>query len=165
MKMVSIKERRKRFTERALYKNIKELPTENYYNLLETGDLTLLLKQNIKNIDVEVLENKLEEINDEIIDSFGFSKEQKQIIYKEQQILWLTYQDQINPNSIYKTKLEIVKKDFEELVSDGDKVDFYEIVAILEQYRGIALDLKKTSLYMFLTYKKMYEFNVKYSIL
>lgn len=148
-------------TELALYEGIKELPVWNWNEASETGNLKHLLKKPLRRFDSNVLHDAYFRFQDEIIDCFGFTKEQQKILLKEQQITWLTCQVALNLDSPHKTKLAIARIEYEEIVSRKESSDFYEHVAIIEQYKGFSINLKEVTLYMWLVYKKIYEEHVK----
>jgi len=152
--------KRRLFTEQQTYRTIKELPVFNYHNILD-GHIDFMMKKPIDKPCYDTLGKAFENIQDEIIDSFGFTPEQQEVILKEQQITWLQCQVVLNPKSLYATKLKLVMAEYEGMVSEQQKGDFYEHLAIIEQYRGISIDVKTTSLYMWLTYKKLYEKHVE----
>jgi hypothetical protein len=98
------------------------------------------------------------ELYDEYLEHFGISKHYQKIINIEDKISKLIVSRWLKEDKSLENIIKIETMKLQEL--NGKKKNtstFEEDVAILEKYRGIGMDIKKTSVKMFYTYVKLME--------
>lgn len=125
------------------------------------NDYKWLLKdpnQKLKPKHEEECNKNWESLYDEYLEHFGISKNHQQVMNQEDKITKLTIQRWLKEDKTLEAIIKIEKMKLNELTGKKKKVStFEEDIAVIEKYRGIGLDPKKTSVKMFYTYIKLME--------
>jgi len=143
------------------YESIDTMPIYNFHKFMVTQDYIWLLldpEQNIKPKHEEKCNKKWEAIYDEYLEHFGISKNYQKVMTQEDKVTKLTIQRWLKDDKTLEAIIKIEKMKLAELTGKKKKGStFEEDVAVIEKYRGIGLDPKKTSVKMFYTYVKLME--------
>lgn len=159
MRLYQIFKKRSKRESLKAYKSIDELPVGIWNKLHDGGEVSLLLKEPVKDLS----ESQAKELNDiwakiqeEHFNEFGITerfKEYLQILaninrYERRAIL------KSNPHLITFAKIEREKlKDF---LADGDKVGFYSQLIAIEKYIGFAINDAIVTVRKYYTYVREY---------
>jgi len=145
-----------------LYKSIDDLPIYNFHKVMVTDDFRHLVKNKISDkqyaFNIDKIGKKWITFYDEYLDHFGLTKSHEKVIEQQTKIAILTIKRWEKNDKSMEAVIEIEKQKLNELTGKKKKDStFEEDVAIIEKYRGIGMDAKKTSVKMFYTYIKLME--------
>lgn len=145
-----------------LYQSIEELPIWNFDKMMKGETLKYICKDPNKYKEDEQTLIKAGEqwikLYDEYLAHFGLSTSYEKILSQEDKITRLIIQRWLKEDKSLETIIKIEQGKLNEL--NGKKKNsstFEEDVAVIEKYRGIGIDVKKTSVKMFYTYVKLME--------
>lgn len=157
------------FKKLVIYKNLDDLPIDNFRKVLETGDVRNAVGfVNIlgQSTDGTIRKNKYKAINEgwtlcynEYLRVFGLNKRHEAILIQEEVIAkliikrWLTGKKSIEA-LIYAAEQKLLGMQPKKSKS---KRTFAEDLAIVQKYNGYPITAKETSSTMFFTYVKMME--------
>ena len=153
-----IRQRRKKYKT---YTDIDSLPVWNYNKVKETNEYRYLLKlddySELPEFDFD-LSKIWEDINFQIIDTFGIGQKELMILHKIRDIQVMKIDFVLNKKRDLITRLNILQKQLEQLQkTDDKKQNFEEQVAILESHFKIPFDIFKMSIKRYLSYIKLFE--------
>lgn len=145
-----------------LYKSIDDLPIYNFHKVMLSDDFRFLVKHKISDKQYAFYIDKLGEKwvshYDEYLDHFGLSKAHSKIIDQQTKIAKLIIKRWEREDKSLESVIEIEQMRLKELSGKREKKStFEEDIAVIEKYRGIGMDAKKTSVKMFYTYIKIME--------
>lgn len=145
-----------------LYKSIDDLPIYNFHKVMATDDFRHLVKNKISDkqyaFNIDKIGKKWITFYDEYLDHFGLTKSHEKVIEQQTKIAILTIKRWEKNDKSMEAVIEIEKQKLNELTGKKKKDStFEEDVAVIEKYRGIGMDAKKTSVKMFYTYIKLME--------
>ena len=145
-----------------LYKSIDDLPIYNFHKVMVTDDFRHLVKNKISDkqyaFNIDKIGKKWITFYDEYLDHFGLTKSHEKVIEQQTKIAILTIKRWEKNDKSMEAVIEIEKQKLNELTGKKKKDStFEEDVAVIEKYRGIGMDAKKTSVKMFYTYIKLME--------
>ena len=145
-----------------LYKSIDDLPIYNFHKVMVTDDFRYLVKNKISDkqyaFNIDKIGKKWITFYDEYLDHFGLTKSHEKVIEQQTKIAILTIKRWEKNDKSMEAVIEIEKQKLNELTGKKKKDStFEEDVAVIEKYRGIGMDAKKTSVKMFYTYIKLME--------
>jgi hypothetical protein len=139
------------------YKSIDDMPIYNFHQYMVTQDLKWLLEETEKYKSTEKTDQLLVDqwviLHDEYLKHFGISKNYKKVMEQEDKITKLMISRWLKDDASLETIIKIETMKLDELNGKKKKgSSFEEDIAVIEKYRGIGLDPKKTSVKMFYTY-------------
>ena len=148
-----------------IYKSIEEMPIYNFHNIMTEKDTDalnwLLYKPDefvIKPKEIERVGKQWIKLYDEYLEHFGISKQYEKVMNQEDKITKLIISRWLQDDKSLESIIKIEQQRLNELTGKKKKKStFEEDVAIIEKYRGIGIDIKKTSVKMFYTYIKLME--------
>ena len=153
-----IRRKRKKYKT---YTDIDILPVWNYNKVKETNEYRYLLKLEdyleLPKIDFD-LSKIWEDINFQIIDTFGIGQKELMILHKIRDIHVMKIDFVLNQKRDLITRLKILQKQLEQLQkTDDKKQNFEEQVAILESHFKIPFDTFKMSIKRYFSYIKLFD--------
>lgn len=134
------------------------MPIYFWWQIHKTNDYTYLLKEKVHSKYLgKALAKRWEAIYEGYIERFGFAPEMLEIHRKRCQIAKLKVQKMITGNKIYNTEIRIEEEELEVLMKSNDagESNFFEVKALIEEQRGIAIDHYKVTVAEFFTYIKL----------
>lgn len=149
-----LKKYEKKYSDKC-YTSVEDIPIYNWWKLHETGDYSYVLKEKhvVEEIVNPILREKWDQIYDTYISRFGFAPELMAIHNQEKKIAKLKAQRMATGNRKLNTDIKVEEHILQEMRKmPQQKADFYEIKAVVEQARGIALDAKVVTAAEFFTY-------------
>ncbi len=148
-----------------IYKSIEEMPIYNFHKIMTEKDTDalkwMLYKPDefvIKPKEIERVGKQWIKLYDEYLEHFGISKQYEKVMNQEDKITKLIISRWLQDDKSLESIIKIEQQRLNELTGKKKKKStFEEDVAIIEKYRGIGIDIKKTSVKMFYTYIKLME--------
>lgn len=137
------------------YTSVDEIPIMRWWKVHETSDYSyvLLKREPVPEIAKPILFKQWEVIYDTYIARFGFAPEMMAIHKQEKKIAMLKVQRMKTGNRKLNTDIKVEEHILQEMKKMPEqKADFYEIKAVVEQSRGIALDPNIVTAAEFFTY-------------
>ncbi len=149
-----LKKYEKKYSDKC-YTSVEDIPILNWWKFHETGDYSYVLKEKhvVEEIVKPILREKWDIVYDTYIARFGFAPELMAIHNQEKKIAKLKAQRMATGNRKLNTDIKVEEHILQEMRKmPQQKADFYEIKAVVEQARGIALDAKVVTAAEFFTY-------------
>lgn len=143
-----------------MWQSIDTLPIYNFHKVMKNADFKPLIKGEITEkkykIYIEKILKHWEVLYDEYLDHFGLDETLRRVMEIENKIAQLKIERWLEDEKSLESVIKIEQQKLEEIKGKKTKgTSFEEDVAIIEKYRGIGLDSKKTSVKMFYTYIKL----------
>lgn len=139
---------KKKFQKFDCFTSIKELPIEAWFDIHETGDLTLLFKDKKEAFLTVKLNELFDKIYNEFLEKFGLSEEYLAELNEREQIALMQADLIINDKKYLKTSIEVAKQS-ELLKKKFSKPnDLGKTLAQLGKYYGYFLN-EKISVYQY----------------
>lgn len=136
---------------RKYYTSIKEMPIGRWSDFLDTGELKHFLKKGrLDRFAIVAYQN----LNDQLIDSFGISDNYMNIL-KETANIEAMYARQIRTGDrSNRLLIDVAEIELERMKAAQPKGDFMDSVVYIEKEMGFPLDPEKTTVYAYYNYSR-----------
>ena len=137
------------------------MPILNWHKVHEGNFNYLYVDNNVAPSarDIKALQVILRELMDEFVARFGFGKSFIDICNKKAELIKLYAKRIQTGDRYYETFIDICENELRALEAKGERTDFFEYKAYIEQGLGRAIDETKTSVAQFYNYIKFLEKN------
>lgn len=145
------------------YKSIDEMPVYNWFKIQETNDITfaLIKKKSITKREFRVLEQALQTITNQYIDTFGISEHYKHILRLQGELKCLEIDLICTNERKYNTFINIKKAELKKALETANKGETTSVKVHAEKYMGRKIDMRTTSVREF--YEILKEMQKEYS--
>lgn len=129
------------------YKSIDEMPIYNWFKIQETNDLThvLKVKRKCSKREALILQNALQTMTNEYIDTFGINDQYKKILGLKRDIRIREIQLMTTGERINNTFIKVLKLELTMLLKKNQKVDTSSAWIHAKKYMNGNLDTKTTT--------------------
>jgi hypothetical protein len=141
------------------YKDLGHLPIGIWWDINDTGDVTLLLKKRRFVMFKRVLEAHWINLVNEYIKSYGFSTQYEQILIRKKKLIRYYLKKITDRDKSLQTHINILEKEIKELEDEISikKVDHFEMKAYLDEQMGFSIDKEKTTVREYMSYFSLLE--------
>ena len=144
------------FVKPKFYKDLNDIPLYNWRKLHETGDYSFLLKKgSLKNVLSGEVTTCWHRLNNEYLTKYGLDLKTKMMLRDRKRLALALANYIATLDKDYEMEADILKIDIKRNNTGGGKsVSYMELIADIEEIRGMPIDELKTSTDRFYTYLK-----------
>lgn len=133
------------------YNSIDEMPIHNWLQIQETNDLVWVMKEpkDVKRSELNQLEEALQTMTDQYIDTFGISDSYRKILKLKGELRCLEIDFIITAQRTILTLIDIKKAELKIAIEKANNIKSLNARVHAQKYMGQAIDMKITSVKFF----------------
>lgn len=136
-----------------VYRSIEDLPIGIWKKINQTGDLSLLFKIDVQELeDYNVLIELWTELNDQYITRYGINEKYEKILGMQKKIALLKIDFHLKNKRINKTFWRIEEIRLTELLNNDEGMQFNDTIIAIEERMGREIDPNKISVVKYYDY-------------
>lgn len=144
-----------------VYTSLDELPIKIWWDINETGNINLLLKekQELNENEIIILNENLALLVEDFVKRYGFSEQYKEIQEKKKEIVLHYIRLIYTEDKTEKTFIKILETEIKEIETEMsmNKQDNLDVKAYLDEDMGFSIDIRKCTVTEYMAYLKKYE--------
>ncbi len=148
-----LKKRGHSFKQQLKYTSIDNLPQWNWVQIHKTGNLAYLVilpsYRKLKEDNTKELKELWNEIYDEYLEEFGFSKEYKELLECKRQIAMLKNEYIATSDRSLLNLIEMEELDFKNTFDSSESLGYEEICLAIEKRQGLPINPKELTVYKY----------------
>ena len=121
-----------------LWPDLEQMPINNWRLILETGDLKHLFKSGKGRVSERCIEH-WDVLQQQYLDEFGLDENYKQVLRLQNKLMNLNLDFVITKDRFLLNLIKITETDIDAL-KQGEDVKFFEMLDVVEKYKGFAID-------------------------